>query len=189
MAGMIELLFTTPVYWLCLILVPFTTLLPDIAYKAIRVTAWTTETDKIRMAEIMRRDVSAYVESGGGRRKPLTENSTLLRNVRKVFSRRSSARSSVLAAARAGSRPGTTATGAAGGSGVSEDFELQGGYAFSQEEGGAVSQTEYIRRYDTTKTRPKSGDTIGERAFMDEVLRNLPGSVENTPPSTTSSRM
>ena len=63
---------------------------------------------------------------------------------------------------RAGSRPGTTATGAAGGSGVSEDFELQGGYAFSQEEGGAVSQTEYIRRYDTTKqTRPKSGDTIG----------------------------
>ena len=68
--------------------------------QAIRVTAWTTETDKIRMAEIMRRDVSAYVESGGGRRKPLTENSTLLRNVRKVFSRRSSARSSVLAAAR-----------------------------------------------------------------------------------------
>ena len=67
--------------------------------QAIRVTAWTTETDKIRMAEIMRRDVSAYVESGG-RRKPLTENSTLLRNVRKVFSRRSSARSSVIQAAR-----------------------------------------------------------------------------------------
>ena len=67
--------------------------------QAIRVTAWTTEADKIRMAEIMRRDVSAYVESGG-RRKPLTENSTLLRNVRKVFSRRSSARSSVIAAAR-----------------------------------------------------------------------------------------
>ena len=67
--------------------------------QAIRVTAYTTETDKIRMAEIMRRDVSAYVESGG-RRKPLTENSTLLRNVRKVFSRRSSARSSVIQAAR-----------------------------------------------------------------------------------------
>lgn len=33
MAGMIELLFTTPVFWLCLILVPFTTLIPDIAYK------------------------------------------------------------------------------------------------------------------------------------------------------------
>ena len=50
---------------------------------------------------------------------------------------------------------------AAGASGVSDDFEMQGGYAFSQEEGGAVSQTEYIRRYDTTKTgqterRPKS---------------------------------
>ena len=68
---------------------------------------------------------------------------------------------------RSGSRPGTSATaaGAGGGSGVSEDFEMQGGYAFSQEEGGAVSQTEYIRRYDTTKTqaggRPKSGDSIG----------------------------
>ena len=51
--------------------------------------------------------------------------------------------------------------------GDTEDFEMQGGYAFSQEEGGAVSQTEYIRRYDTTKTsprgaRPKSGtDSIG----------------------------
>ena len=33
MAGMIELIFTTPVFWLCLILVPFTTLIPDIAYK------------------------------------------------------------------------------------------------------------------------------------------------------------
>ena len=33
MAGMIELLFTTPVFWLCFILVPFTTLIPDIAYK------------------------------------------------------------------------------------------------------------------------------------------------------------
>ena len=30
---------------------------------------------------------------------------------------------------------------------------------------------------------------LAGRAFMDEVLRNLPGSVENTPPSTTSSRM
>ena len=61
-----------------------------------------------------------------------------------------------------GSRPGTSGTAAGVGSGASEDFELQGGYAFSQEEGGAVSQTEYIRRYDTTKqTRPKSGDTIG----------------------------
>ena len=81
---------------------------------------------------------------------------------------------------RSGSRPGTSATaagasssgvvagGGSGGVGVgSEDFEMQGGYAFSQEEGGAVSQTEYIRRYDTTKTsprgsRPKSGtDSIG----------------------------
>ena len=78
---------------------------------------------------------------------------------------------------RSGSRPGTSATaagasgsGVGGGSGAgvgSEDFEMQGGYAFSQEEGGAVSQTEYIRRYDTTKTsprgsRPKSGtDSIG----------------------------
>ena len=70
-----------------------------------------------------------------------------------------------------GSRPGTSGTAAGGGSGASEDFELQGGYAFSQEEGGAVSQKEYIRRYDTTKTqtagtgsggsRPKSGDSIG----------------------------
>ena len=34
------------------------------------------------------------------------------------------------------------------------------GYAFSQEEGGAISQTEYIRRYDTTSANRRSKGRI-----------------------------
>jgi phospholipid-transporting ATPase len=155
MAGMIELLFSTPFFWLCLLLVPFTTLIPDIAYKALRVTVRTTETDKIRIAEIMRRDVSAYVESAGTSRPRPTEQSSLIRNVKKVFTRRA-ASSRASSAQIAGSARSAASTG-----GRHEDMELQTGYAFSQEEGGAVSQVEYIRRYDTTKPRMNSDKSGG----------------------------
>ena len=37
-----------------------------------------------------------------------------------------------------------------------DDIEMTRGYAFSQEEGGAISQTEYIRRYDTTSASNRS---------------------------------
>ena len=44
----------------------------------------TTETDRIRIAEIVKREVAPYIENG---RRPLTESSRLLRNVRKRFQR------------------------------------------------------------------------------------------------------
>jgi len=130
MAGMFEILLSSPVFWFCLILVPTITLLLDVSYRAIKTTVFTTETDRIRIAEVMNREVAVYVEGG---RRPLTESSRLLRNVRKRFRKNKQ-------------RQEEQAT---------MEMDVRHGYAFSQEEAGAVSQGEYIRRYDTT-TRPRS---------------------------------
>jgi len=130
MAGMSEILLSSPVFWFSLILVPTITLLLDVSYRAIKTTVFTTETDRIRIAEVMNREVAVYVEGG---RRPLTESSRLLRNVRKRFRKNKQ-------------RQEEQAT---------MEMDVRHGYAFSQEEAGAVSQGEYIRRYDTT-IRPRS---------------------------------
>ncbi|KAI8440622.1 hypothetical protein MSG28_001841 [Choristoneura fumiferana] len=59
----------------------------------------------------------------------LTETARLLQNVRSVFSRRSATRANL-------------------------ELELSHGFAFSQEEGGSVSQSDVIRAYDTRHPRP-----------------------------------
>ena len=152
MAGMVVMVMTTSAFWLGLLLIPFATLIPDIAYKSIRTTVWPTETDKVRIAEIMKKDVSTYVSGGSRPGLRLTETSALLQNMRRVFSRSAGPRST---------DGGVTTAGT--GSGNAEEVELVHGYAFSQEEGGAVSQVEYIRRYDTTsaKVRKKRDDYGG----------------------------
>merc|ERR1712154_670634 len=93
-------------------------------------TVFTSETDKIRIAEVMNKEVAVYVE---GSRRPLTESSRLLRNVRKRFRKNKQKQEEQ----------------------ATMEMDVKHGYAFSQEEAGAVSQAEYIRRYDTT-TRPRS---------------------------------
>ena len=142
MAGMCELIYTTPLFWLGLLLIPFVTLIADILYKAVKVTVFTTETDKIRIAEIKQKDVGAYVDDPpvqSGLR--LSEASSLLQNFRKKMFRNG----------------GTTRSPKRQ---ANEEVELQHGYAFSQEEGGAISQVEFIRRYDTT-TRSSSAASRG----------------------------
>ena len=51
MAGMIELIVTTPMFWLCMLLVPFVTLIPDITLNSIMITVCPNETDKVRLSE------------------------------------------------------------------------------------------------------------------------------------------
>ncbi len=170
MAGMVGLIVSTPLFWLGLLMVPFAALIPDLAYKSVRVTAFTTETDKIRIAEIMKGDVSPYVPASARRQRAglrLTESSALLRNVRKVF-RRNAAGTTARAAAGAATAAGlelelggeaaaATPAPPAAAAASNEEIELAHGYAFSQEEGGAVSQAEFIRRYDTTDRSPRGG--------------------------------
>merc|ERR1711892_396393 len=129
MAGMSEILLSSPVFWFSLLLVPTVTLLLDVSYRAIKTTVFTTETDRIRIAEVMNKEVAVYVQGG---KRPLTESSRLLRNVRKRFRKNKQ-------------RQEEQAT---------MEMDVRHGYAFSQEGAGAVSQGEYIRRYDTT-TRPR----------------------------------
>jgi len=148
MAGMYGLMYTTPLFWMGLILVPFTALIPDIAYKAIRITAYTSEADKIRIADIMHKDVSAYISGQRSTGLRLSEASALLRNVRRVFAR---------PGASSGGGIPTDSEAANMQRRRDEEIELAHGYAFSQEEGGAVSQIEYIRRYDTTKASKAGG--------------------------------
>jgi len=130
MAGMSEILLSSPVFWFSLLLVPTITLLLDVSYRAIKTTVFTTETDRIRIAEVMNKEVAVYVQGG---KRPLTESSRLLRNVRKRFRKNKQ-------------RQEEQAT---------MEMDVRHGYAFSQEEAGAVSQGEYIRRYDTS-SRPRA---------------------------------
>jgi len=131
MVYMFEMLFSSSVFWACIILVPTVTLIADVVLKAYRSTVNLSETEKIRIAEVMKKDESVYLE--GGRRPLLSESSKLLDNVRKRF-RKNKQRAEQQA---------------------SMELDARHGYAFSHEEGGAVSQSEIIRRYDTS-SRPRS---------------------------------
>merc|ERR1712130_1097293 len=84
MPGMASMIFSSLVFWLLMVLVPVVTLVADVTFKATKTTVFTTETDRIRIAEIVKREVAPYIENG---RRPLTESSRLLRNVRKRFQR------------------------------------------------------------------------------------------------------
>merc|ERR1711902_241551 len=130
--GMFELMFSSPVLWFCLGLVPTITLMADVVYKAVKTTVFMNETEKIRIAEVMKKDESVYLESG--RRPLLSESSRLLDNVTKRF-RKNKQRQEQQA---------------------SLELDARHGYAFSQEEGGAVTQEQIIRRYDTTSRASSS---------------------------------
>jgi len=127
MAGMVWLLLSNPTFWASLVMVPALTLITDVAYRAIKTTVFTSETDRIRIAEVMKNEVAPYLESHGTK---ITESSSLLRNIRNKFRRN-----------KAGAKSNI-------------EMETRRGYAFSQEEQGAVSQSEFIRRYDTTTQQP-----------------------------------
>jgi hypothetical protein len=47
MVGMVELLYTTPAFWLSILLVPIIALVPDIMTTALKTTVWPTKTDKV----------------------------------------------------------------------------------------------------------------------------------------------
>ena len=51
MAGMIIMLLKTPLFWLCMLLVPFCTLIPDIIFQSIMITVYPGATDKVRLQE------------------------------------------------------------------------------------------------------------------------------------------
>jgi phospholipid-transporting ATPase len=58
MPGMAAAMLGSGVFWASLVLVPTVTLLADVAFRAGKTTVFTTETDRIRIAEIVKREVA-----------------------------------------------------------------------------------------------------------------------------------
>ncbi|KAL0115358.1 hypothetical protein PUN28_010712 [Cardiocondyla obscurior] len=130
MLGNDRMLFSSPVFWLGLVLIPTAVLLLDVTVKAVKNTIWKSVTEAARENEIRKSD-PGDIFSNQDYRSSLTETARLLKNVKSVFTRRSNAASR-----------------------VSVEVELSHGFAFSQEEGGSVTQTDVIRAYDTNLPKP-----------------------------------
>ncbi|XP_047989999.1 probable phospholipid-transporting ATPase IA isoform X2 [Leguminivora glycinivorella] len=126
MRGMDRMVFTSAVFWLGLVLIPVATLAPDLLVTVIHNSAFKSMTEAVRESEIKHRDPTDLLDQP---RHSLTETARLLQNVRSVFSRRTTR--------------------------VNLELELSHGFAFSQEEGGSVSQSDVIRAYDTRQPRAR----------------------------------
>ncbi|XP_037914217.1 probable phospholipid-transporting ATPase IA isoform X4 [Hermetia illucens] len=126
-SGMDKILFSSPLFWLGLIIIPVATLLLDVLVKIVENTVFKSLTEAVRETEVQKQDPDQVMRES---RSSLTETARLLRNVRSVFSRRANTR-------------------------IDTELELSHGYAFSQEEGGAVPQSVVIRAYDTNLRKPE----------------------------------
>ncbi|KPP60147.1 hypothetical protein Z043_121874 [Scleropages formosus] len=120
-----DMMFSSGVFWMGLLFIPVTSLVFDVAYKVVKKSCFKTLVDEVQELEAKSQDPGAVVHG-----KSLTERAQLLKNVFKK---------STVTVYRS----------------ESMQQNLLHGYAFSQDENGAVSQSEVIRAYDTTKRRPE----------------------------------
>ncbi|KAF5302279.1 hypothetical protein FQA39_LY10318 [Lamprigera yunnana] len=127
MSGMYLMLFSSAIFWLGLVLIPTITMTPDFIYKVVKGTVFKSLTEALRESEIKKTDPSNLFskETKGS----MSETARLLKNVRSVFFRKSHTR-------------------------IDMEVELAHGFAFSQEEGGTISQADVIRAYNTNIPKP-----------------------------------
>ncbi|XP_052278042.1 probable phospholipid-transporting ATPase IA isoform X3 [Dreissena polymorpha] len=135
MLGMDRMVLGCSVFWMGLLLIPFTCLLRDIAWKVVRRTMCKTLKEKVQEAEIAHVDPTTIVLRST--KKKLTETARLLRN---VFSRS-------MNRVPPHDQPPPSRSGS--------QISSRHGFAFSQEEHGSIAQAELIRVYDTTKEKPQ----------------------------------
>ncbi|XP_076276279.1 ATPase phospholipid transporting 8A1 isoform X1 [Lasioglossum baleicum] len=147
MLGNDKMLFSTPVFWLGLVLIPLAVLLLDVTAKAVKNTVWKSLTTAARENEIRKSD-PGDIFNGQDYRSSLTETARLLKNVKSVFSRRSNAASSSVNVEVELSQTNRLR------SFLLHMLHETDGFAFSQEEGGSVTQTDVIRAYDTNLPKP-----------------------------------
>ncbi|CAL8285523.1 unnamed protein product [Lota lota] len=120
MPGEAEMMYTSGVFWMTLLLVPVTSLLLDVVFTVVRRSVWKSLSDDVQELEASHQDPGTVVQN-----RSLSERAQLLRN---VFRRTSESTYSE----------------------NSQQQNLLHGYAFSQDENGALSQSDVIRSYDTT---------------------------------------
>lgn len=139
MAGMDEMIFSSASFWLGMFTIPLMTIIVDVTFKVINRTCFKTLADQVNDME------KRSVLTSPSQQTLLSETARLIRNVfdstrrLKGTSSAASEEDSSRIAARLAHEPAV---------------ELQHGYAFSQEENGAVPQSTIIRVYDTTKAKP-----------------------------------
>ncbi|KAM4625451.1 phospholipid-transporting ATPase IA-like [Polymixia lowei] len=121
MPGEAEMMFTSGVFWMNLLLIPVTSLLLDVVFTVVRRSVWKSLSDEVQELEASSQDPGTVVHSTS-----LTERAQLLKN---AFRRTSETTYHI----------------------ENSQQNLLHGYAFSQDENGAVSQSDVIRAYDTTK--------------------------------------
>ncbi|KAI8508816.1 Phospholipid-transporting ATPase IA [Branchiostoma belcheri] len=127
MLGQERYVLGSGVFWMGLFLIPTTCLIRDVAWKALERTCFKTLLMKVQELEKARLDPeSVILEAQKKTAQLIGERDGLLEHAPPA------------AAARPG-EPGTE----------------QHGYAFSQEEHGIVPQSELVRAYDSTKTKPE----------------------------------
>ncbi|XP_063285693.1 phospholipid-transporting ATPase IB isoform X2 [Pelobates fuscus] len=128
MLGQAEMVFKNGYFWLGLLLVPAACLIRDVAWRAAKHTYHKTLLEQVQEVETRSKQMGKAVmrDSNG---KSLNERDHLLKRLGRK------------------TPPSLFRANSVQQSGVSY------GYAFSQEEHGAVSQSEIVRSYDTTKQR------------------------------------
>ncbi|CAC5421630.1 DRS2 [Mytilus coruscus] len=140
MLGMGSHVLGCSIFWMGLFLIPFTCLIRDIAWKALKRTTHKTLKEEVQEKEKLHEDPTPIVLKLTKRR--LTETARLLRN---VFTRSPSRMTA------GPDQPPPSPT-------PSRDVTVQlirDGYAFSQEEHGVMGQAELIRYYDSSKEKPE----------------------------------
>ncbi|KAJ8667378.1 hypothetical protein QAD02_009040, partial [Eretmocerus hayati] len=90
MLGNDRMLFSSPVFWLGLVVIPPAVLLVDFTAKSVKNTIWKSLAEAAREQEIRKSDPSDLFHNQDYR-SSLTETARLLKNVKSVFTRRSNA--------------------------------------------------------------------------------------------------
>ncbi|XP_066951686.1 probable phospholipid-transporting ATPase IA isoform X4 [Macrobrachium rosenbergii] len=147
MSGMYLEVFSSPVFWFGLILVPVACLLPDVCVKTIRNTVRKSLTEQVRESEIDNRDVSKVLDT----KHRLTETARLLKNVFRRTTTRVNLEVELAPHTIPQVQPSSWKPRL---NPVEVHSALRYGFAFSQEEHGVIGQSEVIRAYDTTQPKP-----------------------------------
>ncbi|XP_025421825.1 probable phospholipid-transporting ATPase IA isoform X2 [Sipha flava] len=124
--GMDIMVFTSPIFWVLLVFSVFVVMGLDLTILSLKTTTRKSLVQTLRENEIRKIDSNNVVRP----RHRTNEKARLLENVKNVFSFKSRLPSTL-------------------------EVEMNHGFAFSQEEGGAVSQSDMIRVYNTYSTTPE----------------------------------
>ncbi|XP_025087156.1 LOW QUALITY PROTEIN: probable phospholipid-transporting ATPase IA [Pomacea canaliculata] len=138
MLGMDQHVLGCPVFWWGLLLIPFTSLLRDFSWKVFKRTYLKTHRHHVQEMELANKE--AIINGSPRKKRPISERARLLSC--SMFGRTGRVPQAPVASPHLHAQN-------------SPSPSLAHGFAFSQEEHGAVPQAQFIRAYDTNKDKPE----------------------------------